>query len=296
MHLFTKGDSSDVFDSDFPHPKSEAVWHSTQRKEYNEDSEEFIWILESQGLLQGKTIFTKDSFDIGSTRHPITVKKKENWISTIYTVEQVFEGREVYRKYPKFGDTVLNEEKSDSIQWLPEALVYVCSQALNSIRQDSSSQIDSALMERLNHHLKNYFIHVETTRLLEELEQERLEMLKTALSPFLQQLPGGFIQKMSTAMKPFEKEIRVTTGLKDDHFQFLLFMPGIISNTNADTIAGDTMKWEFGLADFLNDDKIIYSKSIVYSKSKIQKIMLFSALVMCILLFIFWRKTKHETV
>ncbi|SVD31951.1 uncharacterized protein METZ01_LOCUS384805, partial [marine metagenome] len=131
MHLFTKGDSSDVFDSDFPHPKSEAVWHSTQRKEYNEDSEEFIWILESQGFLQGKTIFTKDSFDISSIRHPIIVSKKENWISTIYTVEQVFEGREVYRKYPKFGDTVLNEEKSDSIQWLPEALVYVCSQALN---------------------------------------------------------------------------------------------------------------------------------------------------------------------
>ena len=62
-------------------------------------------------------------------------------------------------------------------------------------------------MERLNHHLKNYFIHVETTRLLEELEQERLEMLKTALNPFLQQLPGGFIQIMSTAMKPFEKEL-----------------------------------------------------------------------------------------
>ena len=111
-------------------------------------------------------------------------------------------------------------------------------------------------------------------------------MLQTALSPFLQQLPLDFIQKMSLAMEPFAEEICVTDGLKDDHFQFSLVLPGMITETNADSVEGDTLKWAFGLADFLNDDKVIFSKSIIYSQTRFQKLVLFAILGICIFLIV----------
>ena len=288
MHIVTKGDSTDVFDTDIPHPKPNSIWTSTQHKERSQDSEEETWTLETQGLLSGVTLFTKDSTSIVPFQHPITVKREENWISTTYTVQQIFRGREVYRKYPKFGDSLQDEEKPDSIQWLPEALVYVCSQALNRLKFDTSIQLDLKLLERIDNHLQNYFNHIETNKLLKELE-DRSEMLKTSLKPFLYQLPGDFIQKMSLAMEPFAEEIRVTTGLKDDHFQFFLIMPGMVTKTNADSVAGDTLKWAFGLSDFLNDDKVIFSKSIVYSQTRFQKLVLFSIFGVSILLIVLWR-------
>jgi len=231
-------------------------------------------------------LFTKDSSSIVPLKHPITVKREENWISTTYTVQQIFRGREVYRKYPKFGDSLQDSEKADSIQWLPEAMVYVCSQALNRLKFDTSIQLELGLLERIDNHLKNYFIHVETIKLMEELEQNRSKILQTALSPFLQQLPLDFIQKMSLAMEPFAEEIRVTHALKDDHFQFSLVLPGMITKTNADSVKGDTLMWAFGLKDFLNDDKVIFSESVIYSQTQFQKLILFSILGICIFLIV----------
>ena len=121
---------------------------------------------------------------------------------------------------------------------------------------------------------------------MEELEQNRSEMLQTALGPFLQQLPLDFIQKMSLAMEPFAEEIRVTHGLKDDHFQFSLVLPGMITKTNADSVKGDTLKWAFGLKDFLNDDKVIFSKSVIYSQTQFQKLVLFAILGICVFLIV----------
>jgi hypothetical protein len=286
MHIVTKGDSTDVFDDDFPHPKLNSIWTSTQHKEQSQNSEEEIWTLETQGLLSGITLFTKDLSSFVPLQHPITVKREENWISTTYTVQQIFRGREVYRKYPKFGDSLQDSEKADSIQWLPEAMVYVCSQALNRLKFDTSIQLELGLLERIDNHLKNYFIHVETIKLMEELEQNRSKMLQTALSPFLQQLPLDFIQKMSLAMEPFAEEIRVTHALKDDHFQFSLVLPGMITKTNADSVKGDTLKWAFGLKDFLNEDKVIFSKSVIYSQTQFQKLVLFAILGICIFLIV----------
>ena len=44
MHIVTKGDSTDVFDTDFPHPKPNSTWASSRHKELSQDSEkEIFW-------------------------------------------------------------------------------------------------------------------------------------------------------------------------------------------------------------------------------------------------------------
>jgi hypothetical protein len=78
----------------------------------------------------------------------------------------------------------------------------------------------------------------------------------------------------------------VTHGLKDDHFQFSLVLPGMITKTNADSVKGDTLKWAFGLKDFLNEDKVIFSKSVIYSQTQFQKLVLFAILGICIFLIV----------
>jgi hypothetical protein len=44
--------------------------------------------------------------------------------------------------------------------------------------------------------------------------------------------------------------------------------------------------WAFGLKDFLNDDKVIFSESVIYSQTQFQKLVLFAILGICIFLIV----------
>ncbi|GIS73546.1 MAG: hypothetical protein CM1200mP10_31230 [Candidatus Neomarinimicrobiota bacterium] len=76
---------------------------------------------------------------------------------------------------------------------------------------------------------------------------------------------SGFL---SNAVDRYSKEMHTTGQLQDDQFKFRIFLPGVVISTNADSIAGDTLLWTFGLKDFLNDDYILEAQSIVYSKKR----------------------------
>ena len=290
MQFVSRGDSSDVFDNDFPHPRDDRLWATKTYREPGEEDK--IWVMETVGMVTGTTIFSAPGSDPAPLRHPISVSKTEGWIATTYEVTQVFKGREVYRKYPSLGNAVLNESVSDSTVWLPETVRYICTRALEDIKTDTTLRLDPRFIERMINHLRNYFTHIRAENLTAELKTDRSFFLRRVFSPFKEQLTEAFFNRMLTLTDAYERELRTTINLNDDRFNFHLFLPGRLLNTNADTIAGDTLKWTFTLENFINDDYVITASSIVYSSKRIQKtVLLVVGGLLLILLFIRkWRQ------
>jgi hypothetical protein len=103
------------------------------------------------------------------------------------------------------------------------------------------------------------------------------------LKPFLTQLPENYPVAYQDAIDRHSKEMHITGQLRDDQFNFQIFLPGVVISTNADSIAGDTLLWTFGLKDFLNDDYILEAQSIVYSKKRIQFVIIAVTLLVLII-------------
>jgi hypothetical protein len=286
VQITTRGDSSDVFDDDFPHPAQSAVWDRRVSREPGEN--EPVWVMETRGLVGGTTRFIPADGDPAPLRHPITVTRKQGYFYTTYRVVQVFRGREVYRKYPRYG-RALRDDTSDSTRWLPDVLHYICAQALNDLARDTALALEPRLVERLANHLRNYFARVQTEGLLDEITGPRPLFLDQLWKPFAGQLPLHFPERMAAAMEPYEREFRITHHLRDDRFRVDLFLPGRLLHTNADTVAGDTLRWSFDLQDFLNDDYVLAATSIVYSRKQLQQLVVAGVAGVLLVLFIFWR-------
>ena len=89
-------------------------------------------------------------------------------------------------------------------------------------------------------------------------------------------------------MHPYEEELRITKGLQDDKFNFRLTMPGIVTRSNADTLEGDTLRWEFKLGDFAGDDYIMEAVSVRYKTKAIQRIAVFVILASLLFWLFLW--------
>ena len=87
--------------------------------------------------------------------------------------------------------------------------------------------------------------------------------------------------KLAKRMKVHEDYLKTSLDLKDDSFILKLLLPGEILSTNSMSIEQDTLVWRFGLDSLLNENYVLSSTSVVYSKKKIQKT---SILVVCLLL------------
>lgn len=290
MQLTSSGDSTDVFDNDFPHPKPNEIWMKSVQSSVEEN--DTIWTMTTQGYLFGFTRFNEDSLSPAPLRYPVNLTKKEGWVSTRYIFSQIFSGRSAFSKYPILAEALRSNAKLDSIRWLPEALEYVCTQALHDIQKTQSIEIESALSERIQHHLQNYFIHVKEEKLFGELNRDHHAFLQNAMAPFLKKLPGEFIPTMSRAMEPYEAELKVTMGLQDDSFEYLVLMPGMMTHTNADTIMKDTLKWMFDLETFLNDDMTIEAESVIFSQTKLQKLIVLLVLSLLIFIGVMWKRSR----
>ena len=82
-------------------------------------------------------------------------------------------------------------------------------------------------------------------------------------------------------MKMHEDYLKTSLDLKDDSFILKLLLPGEILSTNSMSMNQDTLVWKFGLDSLLNENYMLSSTSVVYSKKKIQKT---SILIVCSLL------------
>ena len=273
IEFISKGDSTDVFDDDFPHPTAGDKWAKHIWSDRTKD--DTTWIMETRGYIQSGVSFNILNDGIGSLIHPVNVNIKNRWISTLYTAQYIFKGREIYRKYPRLGESIETSVSIDSVEWVTEALVYILSSALKDISRDRSSTITPFMVERITTHVRNYAERVRSKKIVIELSEEKIEFLKKLMRPFRDDLSYEFYNILNKAMHQYEEEWRITTGLQDDIFHFHLTMPGLVTRSNADTIAGDTLKWTFELGDFAGDDHTMEAVSVIYNTKHIQRISLF---------------------
>ena len=137
-----------------------------------------------------------------------------------------------------------------------------------------------------NAHVGGYAERIKSKKLIDKISGERDDFLQTLFKPFSGDLQKSFYEKLDNAMHPHKEELRITTGLKDDIFNFRLTMPGLVTRSNADTLEGDTLKWEFKLGDFAGDDYVMEAVSVIYKTKAIQRIAVF-VIIASILLWLF---------
>jgi len=292
MEIFSRGDSLDIFNQDFPHPQNHN-W-STNLDYKAGDNDEVVWSMKSLAVLEGITSFNVSNLP-GPVKHGIIVEKEDHYLSTTYKISHVFKGRRAFSKYPVFAKS-LGEAAPDSASWISEALLYIFSQAISDLQSGNYYRLDPLLFERIQHSLLGIFSRVDQKTLnpyflIEDLNQREL-FIRSSLRPFAPDLPAGYMDTLIMTMKRYENELTVTADLKDDAWIYQVLMPGVVTHTNADSIAGDTLKWKFSLEDFINDDLVITAESIKYSTKSLQILIISGLAVILIILFFWWKGKK----
>lgn len=285
INFITKGDSTDVFNHDFPHPAG-PVWITNVEKTPGEDDD--IWVMKTSGMANGALLFTAREDSLTALQHPLQVERKEGYFTMRYTLRNVFKGRQVYRKYPAFGRS-LQESDKDSTRWLDEALYYMCTAAISDLQNDPETSINSDLSERVLNHIHNTLARVSQKDLFEELVNKQ-NFIDQMLKPFNNDLPQGYGTLLNKSTDEYEEELRLTSNLQDDQFQYRVLMPGAVTSTNADTIINDTLMWSFGLQQYINDDYVIEAASIVYPPQRIQIAILISAVLVLVILYLAYKR------
>ena len=85
----------------------------------------------------------------------------------------------------------------------------------------------------------------------------------------MQPTPPDLYPEMDSIYKSLEDELKITLDLDGDNFDFQLILPGVLTSTNADSLAGDTLFWSFDLTNFMNEDYVMSAESsIKYPKRK----------------------------
>ena len=119
-------------------------------------------------------------------------------------------------------------------------------------------------------------------------------LIITNFRPFEDLLPQNYVNDCIQAMTPYIDEANITVSLNDDTYKFACTLPGRIAHSNADSTANDTLWWSFGTQDFLNDDYVIKAASVVYYETKIQRVVVASALVILLVLIFLSKKRKQS--
>ncbi len=284
IQFSSKGDSLDVFNQDFIHPSS-SDWSSIVTTSINSDGD-IIWEKLTNGFMASNSTVSQNISD-HSIDYTIESTINKNWFNTIYEFKVIFPKLLDYESIPLLSESLLTD-KMDSIQWLPEALMTIIDSALTQIYTDSNIAIPYH-QDRLSNHFKNSFAHIQSENLMDELQTDKKLFLTRILKPF-DQIDSLFISQLNMAMDPYEKKFENIIHLKDDQFKFNLIPPGIIQSTNAMSIINDTLKWEFGLNEFLNKPKILNATSRIYSVKDLQKTITFSLIILLIGIGLLYRK------
>ena len=297
MQMRSEGDENDILNDDFVLPR-ENNWTAEATEEEKPDSDETIFILETQALLRGKTIFHPKNEGPFPQRHPINVEKVEHFFSTTYELNKTFKGRLVNQKYPLLAQAMA-DASTDSIykQVESEIIMYCLKTAMKQI------EIEELLKDRILNHFRGVFYKAEEEgKLLQVLDGSKNSsdqkfflpenLIRTNLIPFESLLPSNFADNCIEKMKPYIKEANITVELHDDTFKFTGVLPGLITRSNADSIISDTLWWVFNADDFLNDDYMIEAASIIYYPKRIQLTIVVITAVLLLIIFINYKKRK----
>ena len=276
----SRGDSADVFDQDFLHPRDFPGWATSAKVVEKDDNKN--WIVSTEGLLQDTLIlfFQGDEIPLG---YSFARSASETWFSAEYTFALTFTGRKIKKDYPKLYEALLSK-KSDSLTWLPEALTVLMHKGLNDLSQNSLSPSQTIWNRRLVNHLRNSFARINTMEDLERIQNDRELFLANLLQPFKvdPELPG----ELALAMEKHEKVLESTLDLNDDSFELKVIMPGQPVFTNANMVNHDTLIWNFGLDSLLSDSYTLNAKSVIYTTDQYQKTLISIGILFLILMAI----------
>jgi hypothetical protein len=279
----SRGDSTDIFDSDFLHPQNIPGWTSTSRVLENKGEEENNWVLSTEGISRDTVLlfFNNDPIPLGYSFHRTSLK---TFLSSEYNISLKFEGRKIKNDFPKLYEAILSE-KSDSLYWLPEALTVLMHKGLKDIAHDSLSPNQMIWNQRLVNHLRNSFARVTTLEEFEKIQNNRIAYLTDLLKPF--HVDPSLPLNLGITMENHEKILNTSLDLNDDSFEVKIILPGQIVTTNATEILGDTLMWQFGLDSLLSKSFELKAESVIFATDGIQKTLISIGILFLVLLGIF---------
>ena len=272
LKLISTGDSTDINDQDFQHPFKDDI---TVNSSFHITKTDSIWTITTEAIYKDSIFVFQPKYSLGFN----FIRSEENTsLSSVYNFNIEFIGRTIKDNYPLLYKALLNN-KLDSLEWLPEALTIIINQSIIDLENDTTKYNLKTNRARLVNHFKNSFARIKTFEDLMTIQENRLEYIITTLKPF--KIDNQFCIDLSERMKVHEDYLKSSLDLKDDSFVLKLVLPGGILSTNSMSMNQDTLIWNFGLDSLLNDNYLLSSTSVVYSKKKIQKT---SILVVCLLL------------
>ena len=274
----SRGDSTDVFDQDFLHPKNIPGWNASS-KMVEKDAEK-NWCSITEGTLEdtSRVFFHNDRTPLGYSFKKNIIK---SWISTKYDFKLIFSGRRIKTEYPILHEAILSE-KMDSVNWLPEALTILMHKGLEDIARDSLTPEQSLWNKRLVNHMQNSFARMTRIEDLEYIQSNREKFLTDLLQPFNvnKDLPAN----LARHMEKHEQILKASMDLNDDSFLIKLLMPGQTISTNATSTKKDTLIWNFGLDSLLSDTYTLRARSIVYAIDRMQKTLISVGILLLLLI------------
>ena len=266
------GDSTDINDYDFRHPFENDINVNSSSHITKTDS---VWNITTEAIYSDSIFSFKPKLSLGFN---FTRSEENTSLSSVYNFNIEFIGRAIKDNYPLLYEALLND-KLDSLEWLPEALTIIINQALIDLENDTIKYNFNTTRARLVNHFKGSFARIKTFEDLRTIQKNRLDYIIATLKPF--KIDSQLCIKLAERMKVHEDYLKSSLDLKDDTFIVKLLLPGEILSTNSMSMDQDTLLWKFGLDSLLNENYLLSSTSVVYSKKKIQKT---SILVVCLLL------------
>ena len=270
--FISTGDSTDINDQDFRHPFKDNITVNSSSNITKTDS---VWTIITEAIYKDSIFAFQPKYSLGFN---FMRSEKITSLSSVYNFNIEFIGRTIKNNYPLLYEALLNN-KLDSLEWLPEALTIIINQSLIDLENDTIKYNFKNKRARIVNHFKNSFARIKTYEDLKTIQKNRLEYIITTLKPF--KIDSQFCIELAERMKVHEDYLKSSLDLKDDSFIIKLLLPGEILSTNSMSMNQDTLVWKFGLDSLLNENYLLSSTSVIYSKKKIQKT---SILVVCFLL------------
>ena len=272
LKFISTGDSTDINDQDFRHPFKD---DTTVNSASNITKTDSVWTIITEAIYKDSIFAFQPKYSLGFN---FMRSEKITSLSSVYNFNIEFIGRTIKNNYPLLYEALLNN-KLDSLEWLPEALTIIINQSLIDLENDTTKYNFKNKRARIVNHFKNSFARIKTYEDLKTIQKNRLEYIITTLKPF--KIDSQFCIELAERMKVHEDYLKSSLDLKDDSFIIKLLLPGEILSTNSMSMDQDTLVWKFGLDSLLNENYLLSSTSVIYSKKKIQKT---SILVVCFLL------------
>ena len=287
VHYSAHGDKTDLLDHDFPIPSGDK-WtiHSTMEKIEAESYDYTAHRSFKRNENFPETFFTGDSIYFESLlKHPTEIIHSNWFFWETFVFNSKFKGRLMESKYPLIAH--LKEFPEDpSEHWLKEGLAYLLSETLNQTPLEWNSR--PIIMAELNNWISNDLQSVNDSILYEELDYYK----NMGLDVIMQPAPPDLYSAMDSIFKSLEDELKISMDLDGDNFSYQLILPGVLQETNADSLSGDTLFWSFELKDYMNEDYMMVAESIIDYPKRQKAGIIFIIFVGLLLIFIQLKKKR----